>query len=203
MAFPIATLVAGSLTIMAVVSGSVGYFTSKRQQRSQWAASTWRDVVHRNGVTGVIPFAPPTASVNAPGLVRVYPRSHTSTLTPAAPTAAHTDSQVHNPRPRPASVMATVQPPSVSPSEAPTDEPLDFTFELSDPPHPAERARVRRVYQQGLNQTKVIKAVWGLSKGGGKKYAEARRRFQSHVKDIARPELKYRIEEAEAQANDQ
>lgn len=195
MSLSIAALVLGSLATMTLVSGAVGWATHNRQSSSRWAADAWRGVTHRNGVTGVIPFAPTTARINAPGMVEVFPRSHT----PERPIHAWESADIPGDRPRHTSNGNSEVIPTVRPGDEPVTELPCPPLELSTPPDPAERARCRRLYAQGLSQTKLIKEVWGLSKGGGAKYAEARRRFRMHVSDIARPDLRYALQREEAQ----
>ncbi len=200
MSLSIAAVVAGSLLTMSAIGALIGYVTHEQQQRRNWAATTWRNVTHRNGVTERSPFHSPESSYNAPGMVRVYPRSHTPTP-PATHTHVSRPADIPEVRPRPASAMPNPVQSTVRTDDTLADE-LNITpLELSEPPHPRERDICRQVYREGNNQTKTIKRVWGLSKGGGKRYAEARRRFQAHVKDIARPELRYVMKEAEAKAS--
>jgi hypothetical protein len=199
MSFSIAALVAGSLATTAIIGVAVGWSTHNSQQRSKWAAQTWRDVTLRNGVTERSPFHTPTSSFNAPGMVEVFPRSHT----PTPPIHPWESAQVPGERPQPTSDSYSTDNPTVHPGESPEDELPSTPLALSDPPDPAERARCRRLYQQGLSQTKLIKQVWGLSKGGGTKYSEARRRFREHVQDIATPELLAAIQAQEAKTNAQ
>lgn len=197
MSLSIAAIVAGSLSLMAFIGGAVGYVAHNKQERSRWAAGVWRDVTLRNGVTERSPFHTSDSSFNAPGLVQVFPRSQR----PAPPIPAPTGRQVPDACPRPTSVMPMSSTNPVANSSAPTEEPDDTPLELSNPPHPTERDRVRRLYQNDVSQTKIIKTVWGISKGGGVKYSEARRRFRQHVRDIAKPGLRYAIEREEALAN--
>lgn len=198
MSLSIVAIVAGSFSLMAVVGGTVGYVTHGKQERSRWAAGVWRDVTLRNGVTEQSPFHPRSSSFNAPGMVEVFPSSHR----PTPPVAALTGEQVHSARPRPTSAYLEVYNPPVSNGFTPSDELPSTPLQLSDPPHEAERARCRRLYQEGLSQTKLINRVWGISKGGGYKYSEARRRFRAHVRDIAQPDLLTSIEADEAKIND-
>lgn len=177
MSLSIAAVVGGSLLLVAVVGGAADICEHNDRRRRNWASQAWRDVTLRNGVAGVSPFHSPTSSFNAPGLVRVYPRSQ---VRPAPPQRASDSPSAVRPVVRPGDELA--------------DELPCAPMELSDPPHEAERARVRRLYQQGLSQTRVIKEVWGLSKGGSKRYYEARDRFRSHVADIATGDLLASIE---------
>lgn len=203
MSLPIAAIVAGSLLTLSVTGLTIGAVAHNKQQRRKWAAATWRNVVHRNGVTERSPFHASESAYNAPGMVRVYPRSQAPTppTPPNHVASAGLPAQVPDTRPRPASAIQSTVQSTVRTDDTPMAE-LNITpLELSDPPHPKERDICRQIYREGTNQTKTIKRVWGLSKGGGKRYAEARRRFQAHVKDIARPELSYIMKEAEARAN--
>ena len=153
-------------------------------QADLWASGVWRDVSLRNGVTEPSPFHSTQSSFNAPGLVQVYPRSQVRPAPPHPPSAS----------PEPTSTV-------VVPVDDPSEELPCAPMELSDPPHEAECARVRRLYQQGMSQTKIISEVWGLSKGGSKKYYEARRRFRAHVADIATGDLKESITSEESKAS--
>ena len=197
MSLSLAALVAGSLLSVFTFGGVAGLLAHNRQARKRWASQTWRDLTLRNGVAARSPFHSDTSTFNAPGLVRVYPRSHTPT--PHADTP--TDEQVHTARPLPTSALPTQSPQQVPTVAAPMPELPSEPLALSDPADPAERARCRRLYQQGLSQTKVIKGVWGISKGGGYKYNEARRRFRVHVRDIASRSLLASIQEDEAKAD--
>lgn len=197
MSLSIAAIVAGSLSLMAVIGGAVGYVTHSKQERSRWAAGVWRDVTLRNGVTERSPFHAYESSFNAPGMVEVFPRSHRRT----SPIAAPTDEPVHNARPRPTSVLREVCNTPVTNGLMPVDEPPTLPLELSDPPHPNERDLCRELYQQDMSQTRIIKTVWGVSKGSGYKYQESRRRFRAHVREIAKPGLRQAIEREELIAN--
>jgi len=185
MSLSIAGIVGGGLLLVAVGGGVAGLYEHDRQKRSKWAAQTWRDVTLRNGVTGKSPFHSDDDSFNAPGMVQVYPRS-----------------QVRSASPFPSSdSTAVVERTRVTPVEELTEELPCAPMELSDPPHEAERARVRRLHQQGLSQTKLIKEVWGLSKGGSKRYYEARRRYRNHIADIATGELLESIQQERGEAS--
>lgn len=190
MALSIAALVAGSLSVIAVIGGAVGYVGHSQQVKSKWAAQVWRDVTLRNGVGESSPFHSERSSINIPGMVEVFPRSHVPNDEQVCPESLPltSDSQGTD-----ENMVST----GFNQSEELTIEP----FELSDPPHEAERARVRRLYSQGMSQTKLISNVWGVSKGGGKKYTEARRRFREHVADIATGDLRASIEAEGAAVN--
>lgn len=197
MSFSLAAVVGGSLCVVAVAGGVAGLCEHSRQKRRRWATQTWRDVTLRNGVTAPSPFHTPHSSFNAPGLVEVFPKSKRTSV----PMPVPTPEQVPTERPRePSALLEVCNPPVTNGFNQEEELPYE-PFELTDPPHQAERARVRRLYQSGMSQTKTIKAVWGLSKGGSKKYYEARRRFRLYVSDVARDSLKASIE-AEGGEND-
>lgn len=183
MALPIAVLVVGSLSAVAVVGGLVGYVSYGGQSKSRWVSQMRRNVTLRGGVTAVSPFHSDRSSTNILGMVEVFPRSQAlkSAQVPAVSPPIMSDSQSTDNTP----VSTDFNPP-----EEMTIEP----FELSDPIHPSERARCRRLYSQGMTQTKLISEVWGISKGGSQKYYEARRRFRDHVADIAADDLRASIE---------
>lgn len=183
MSLSIAVIVAGSLSLVALAGGIAGAVGNRRQQRSKWASQTWRDVTLRNGVTALSPFHSRSSSFNAPGMVRTYPRSQAPTQ------AASVSASVSNARPPAASVVPSAVSTVVHTSTTPETELPHEPLELSDPPHEAEGARCRRLYRQGMSQTKVIADVWGVPKGGSKKYYEARRRFRAHVAEIATGDL--------------
>lgn len=183
MSLSIAAIVAGSLSLVALAGGIAGAADSKRRQRGVWASQTWRDVTLRNGVTEVSPFHSRSSSFNAPGMIRTYPRSQTPTQ------SASVSASVSNARPPVASDAISAVNNAVHTGTALETELPHEPLELSDPPHDAEGARCRRLYQQGMSQTKIIADVWGVPKGGSKKYYEARRRFRAHVADIATGDL--------------
>ena len=197
MALSIAALVTGILSSMAIVGGSLAYLTHNKQQRRKWAAHTWRNIKLRNGVTGQSPFHQSTNSFNTPGMVEVFPQSQNYQL----PIHRWEREGIPDRPPQPTSDSHSEAIPAVLTGESPDDELPSTPLELSDPPDPAERARCRRLYAQGLSQTKTINRVWGLSKGGSRRYSEARRRFREHVRDIARPDLEISLEAEESQTN--
>lgn len=194
MSLSIAAIVASSLLSVFAVGGVVGLLTHNQQERKRWSSQTWRDLTLRNGVTARSPFHTDTSSFNAPGLVRVFPRSHR----PAPHIDEPTGEQVHTAHPLPTSAIQSHSAQQVRTVAEPVNEPSTTPLELSDPPHPDEYGRCRYYYQQGMSQTKLIMAVWGISKGGGFKYNEARRRFRQHVRDIANRPLRASIEAEEA-----
>ncbi|WP_121970686.1 hypothetical protein [Leptolyngbya sp. BC1307] len=197
MSLSIAAIVAGSFAFLAGAGGAVGYATHRKQQRSEWAAQTWRNVTLRDGVTERSPFHTADSSFNLPGMVEVFPRSHT----PNRAVHAWEHDPLPGDRPRHTSDSHSDGLTAVLPGESLAEELPSTPLELSDPPDPAERARCRRLYGQGLSQTKTISAVWGLSKGGSRRYYEARRRFREHVRDIARPDLLISLEAEEGQTD--
>ena len=197
MSLSIAAVVGGSLCLCALAGGIAGLSEHERRKRQGWASETWRNVKLRNGVEAPSPFHSPTSAINAPGLVRVYPRSQQPKQAPP-PLSAEPVSATRPPMP---SAELEVPAPLVSNGDELEEELSIEPFELSDPPHEAERARVRRLYQRGMSQTKIIGEVWGLSKGGSKKYYEARRRFRSHVADIATGDLRASIKAEEVEAS--
>ena len=198
MSLSIAALVAAGLLSVFTVGGVVGALAHTRNDRKRWASDVWRDATLRNGVTERSPFHSLTSSFNAPGMVEVFPLSQR----PSVPVPVSTDEQVRNERPRSPTAKQTGEENQASNGFALVDELPALPIELSDPPHEAECELCRQLYQESYSQTRLIQAVWGIAKGGGAKYAEARRRFRHHVADIAEPALKASIE-AEANANAQ
>ena len=66
------------------------------------------------------------------------------------------------------------------PTELVPELPME-PLELTDPPVDGEQARVVRLHKQGLSQTAIIEQVWGIPRGGSKRYKEARRRYQEYT----------------------
>ena len=191
MSLSIAAVVGGSMCLIVVAGGVAGLSEHNRQRRRKWASQAWRDVTLRNGVTAQSPFHVRASSFNAPGLVEVFPQTHSRR---SDASVLQRSEPVHSASPRPSSDIPNADSTAVHTSDEPADELPCEPMALSDPPHEAEGARCRRLYQQGMSQTKVIKEVWGLSKGGSKKYYEARDRFRKHVADIATGDLKTSIQ---------
>lgn len=192
MSLSIAFVVGGGLCAVAAVGAAVGAAGSYRGERERWASQAWRDVTVRGGVSEYSPFHAPESSFNAPGMVEVFPRSHRHNQVSQSAAAV-----VSSERPPVASVTSIPSATAVEPLLAPDDELPSTPLELSDPPHEAERARCRRLYSEGMSQTRVINAVWGIPKGGSKKYHEARRRFREHIADIAQGDLLVSIKSEE------
>jgi hypothetical protein len=190
MSLSIAATVVVSLLALSAGGTVAGLLEHNRQERQRWAAQTWRDVTLRNGVTARSPFHSDKSSFNAPGLVRAYPRSQR----PAPPVSVPTDEQVHSARQRLPSALHEVCNNPVRTELTPFEELPELPIELLNPPHPYEGELCRQSYLKGDSQTKLIKAVWGISKGGGYKYTEARRRFRAHVADIATGDLQASIQ---------
>jgi hypothetical protein len=107
------------------------------------------------------------------------------------------DEQVSARRLPPPSVNSEVCNTPVGNGFTPVKELPELPLELSNPPHGAEVEICRQLYQDGYSQTKLIESVWGISKGGGFKYSEARRRFRANVRAIAQPALLASIEAEE------
>lgn len=201
MSLSIAAIVGGGLMSVALAGGLAGAVANSQTERRRWAVGVWRDVTLRNGVTEPSPFHVPASSFNAPGMVEVFPRS----LRPPAPAdvsaPAPADEQVSARRQRPPSVNGEVCNEPVSNGFPPVKELPKLPLELSNPPHGSEIEICRQLYQEGYSQTKLIDRVWGISKGGGFKYNEARRRFRANVRVIASPELLASIEAEEVSAD--
>lgn len=191
MSLSIAALVAAGLLSVSVAGGVVGLFAHQRDDRQRWASGVWRDVTLRNGVTERSPFHSLTSSFNAPGMVEVLPRSQR----PSVPVPA--DRQVCGASlPAPSANHEVCNTP-VDNGFAPLQELPELPIELSYPPHSAEVEICRQAYLRGYSQTRLISSVWGISKGGGPKYAEARRRFRANVRAVAKPDLLASIEAEE------
>lgn len=201
MSLSIAGIVAGSLLVVAAAGGVAGLLGQREQERRRWAAGVWRDLTLRNGVTERSPFHAYESSFNAPGMVRVYPRSQRPECESVSVGASvPVDVSV-----RPAGLPAPSASPEVCNNPVrtgftPFEELPELPIELSSPPHEAERVLCRELYQEGMSQTKLISTLWGISKGGGYRYSEARRRFRQHVADIATGELRQSIESELAHA---
>lgn len=185
MSLSIAATVVVSLLALSAGGAVAGLLEHNRQERQRWASQTWRDVTLRNGVTARSPFHSDKSSFNAPGLVQVYPRSQHHDL----PVPVPADEQVDNARHRPPSALREVCNNPVRTELTPFEELPELPIELLNPPHIYEGELCRQSYLKGDSQTKTISAVWGISKGGGYKYSEARRRFREHVVDIATGDL--------------
>lgn len=185
MSLSIAAIVVVSLLTLSAGGAIAGLLEHNRKERERWAAQTWRDVTLRGGVTECSPWHPDHASFNAPGLVRVYPHSQR----PALPVSVPAGEQDCNARPPAPSALSEVCTPLVHNGFTPVEELPELPIELSTPPHPYEQSLCQQAYLRGYSQTRLISSVWGISKGGGRKYAEARRRFRQHVADIATGDL--------------
>ncbi len=146
----------------------VGLLSASESEREADAALTYRNIIHRAGVTAPIPFADTNARVNDPGLVEVHPR-RTSPQTPAAalPLAA----SVANPLDQ--SIAAI--------SEAP-----ELPLELADSPNEIEAEAVIERWENGLSMTKTIREVWDIRAGGGHRYKSARARYQHYLDQVVK-----------------
>ena len=184
---PIATIVAALLLPTLASAALVGHFSHRRQQRRQHASELWNAITARGPITAPSPWHPPSHPINHPGLVEVIPHK----LQPDPPMHPWECEPIPAASPPPPSDGPNNDSTTVSTVSELVDEPPAPILELSDPPDPAERARVRRVYQQTTSQTRTIKQVWGISKGGGKRYVEARRRFRDHTADLIPQEAHY------------
>ncbi|MEM9948869.1 MAG: hypothetical protein AAF810_22790 [Cyanobacteria bacterium P01_D01_bin.36] len=154
------------------VSLVVGLCSGNRDRKEHDAATTWRNIEHRNGVTAPIPFAAPSAPVNAPGLVRVYPKTQQpdkQQLSLVGVPASTPSPQVQPQRPAPVSVMERPDE-AVSSASAGVQLPMKLAEAASD----EEREAVLKLHGEGKSMTAVIFAVWGAKSGGSKKYAYSR-----------------------------
>ncbi len=197
MALSIAAIVGGGLMSVALAGGLAGAVANSQTERRRWASGVWRDVTLRNGVTEPSPFHAPVSSFNAPGMVEVFPRSMRPPSPAAVSVPMSADEQVSARRLPPPSVNSEVCNTPVGNGFTPVKELPELPLELSNPPHGAEVEICRQLYQDGYSQTKLIESVWGISKGGGFKYSEARRRFRANVRAIAQPALLASIEAEE------
>lgn len=165
------------------VSLVVGLCSGSRTRTDQEAADTWRNIVHRNGVTEPIPFAQSSASVNAPGLVRVYPNTQQPKAAPKplslATSAPTPGPQVQPVRPAPVSVMERPDKTVSSASAA-----VKLPMKLADAPCEEERETVLKLHGEGKPMTAVILSVWGAKSGGSKKYKAARERYQFYLAEV-------------------
>ena len=193
----IAAIVGGGLLSVAVVGCVAGALANQQTDSKRWASGVWRDVTLRNGVSERSPFHSPVSSFNAPGMVEVFPLSRHASAPASASAPVSAGEQVRSRRPLAPSANIEVCNTPVGNGFAPVSELPKLPLELSNPPHGAEVEICRHLYQKGYSQTKLIAEVWGISKGGGPKYTEARRRFRKNVRVIARPELLASIEAEE------
>ena len=72
------------LSILILSSGATiaALLATGKEERQQAAQDTWSVVVLRNGVTAESPFHSLSSQMNRPGMVEVFPQSHTPAPTP-------------------------------------------------------------------------------------------------------------------------
>ncbi len=151
----------------------VGLMSASESEREADAALTYRNIIHRGGVTAPIPFTSTNARVNDPGLVEVHPQRtqpQPHTPSPSLPTALPLAASVANPINQGVSAV----------SEAP-----ELPLELADSPNETEAEAVIERWENGLSMTKTIREVWDIRAGGGHRYQTARARYRHYLDEIA------------------
>ena len=175
-----------SLAAIFGVSFVAGLLSSQRSRSDNEAARTWRNITHRNGVTAPIPFASTSAPVNAPGLVRVYPKSQQPEPIKERELVAATCSPVHTPGPQvqpacPAPVSASNPADGMDSSDSAA---LKLPMEIAEAASDEEREAVMKLHREGRPMTAVILTVWGAKSGGSKKYKAARDRYMFYIAEV-------------------
>ena len=172
-----------ALSVSAIPVGAIcgalatASFERRRDAISRDAFDLWRAIQLRNGVTALSPWHSSVSPINRPGMVEVMPNY--SGLDPPL----HPWESEPIPGEGPPSSPDGSNPPenTGSTGSALLDEPIAQPLALTDPPAAGEQARVLRLHQQGLSQTAIIQQVWGVPRGGSKKYKEARRRYLDYI----------------------
>ncbi|MEL7354064.1 MAG: hypothetical protein AAFN38_21760 [Cyanobacteria bacterium J06560_5] len=162
------------LCILSAISGAsflIGFLQDQSAAEDQDAADTFRRIVHRNGVTEVSPWSAAHAPINAPGLVLVQPHTQRPPMPPPP---------VQPARPTGPSVAKPDDSPLLVASELPK-----LPIELADEPTESEAEIIVAWWEDGFSMTKTIKSVWGISSGGGKRYATARARYKHYLSQVS------------------
>lgn len=194
------SLVLAALAIATGSAGLVAWIEKRTTRRTDRASDLWRSIRLRNGVTEPLPWHPATATVNIPGMVEVKPNSVQNSQAPHDWDLA-SQASVSEARPLLASMTESPDSTMVRPGSELVNESTEPKFEITDPPSDEEKARVQRLFRQGLSQYLIIRKVWGLSKGGGKKYKEARSRYFDYVYPIAQRGLRFHIDQQRGKGN--
>lgn len=169
--FTLALFIPVGLVGVAAVGLCVGLLSASESEREADAALTYRNIIHRGGVTAPIPFTATTSRVNDPGLVQVHPqRTQPQPTAATLPTALPLVASVANPLEQSASAV----------SEAPK-----LPLELAEMPNESEAEAVIERWENGLSMTKTIREVWDIRAGGGHRYQSARARYKHYLDEIA------------------
>lgn len=182
---PVSGLVVVALPTVFGLSLLRAWLASRHDARQTEGEELWQAVRLRNGITESSPWHSAEHIVNTPGLVRVCPDVHTA---PEPPLHEWEYEPMPDPSERPASVSVknSFGTRGSGGSELP-ELPVELPIKLTTPPHLDERECCRLLVMAGLGQVATIKQVWDISKGGGKRYQEARKRLRKYVADCVPP----------------
>ncbi|MEO0886807.1 MAG: hypothetical protein AAFY54_12845 [Cyanobacteria bacterium J06648_10] len=163
------SLIIPTVLLAVAAAGVLASYASAMPTRELTdAENTLRAIAHRRGVSEPIPFAPPTSTVNAPGLVASMVPVHPLTKTPS-PDALPRPASVENPLPQ--------TPATVSETE-------ELPIEMAEAANDREAEIIVTRWESGEAMTKTILNVWGVKAGGSTAYKNARTRYKSYLSSL-------------------
>ena len=164
-------VIAATAVVLSIgAASSIGAALDRKERRQKEAERTWSDIVLRNGVSARIPWHEPASGVNVPALVEVNPRSKQA------------DPPIH---PWEVSVMPEEVDSTSVPGVGPlVNEPPSPVLELAEELTSEERARVTRLFAGGMGKHATILEVWGIKKGGSKKFKQASERYEQIKSEV-------------------